>query len=233
MLRADGAPGRVEFRCKAIDPEKNDPTPMAGLGAVQAAERVSEYFSDRASDYQARSTRFPWAWIRARELAAVRSLLGDVAGLDVLELGAGAGFYTRELTHVGAHRIWAVDISAAMLAALPAGRITPVLGDAATIRLDQRFPVLLSIGMLEFVDDPADVLANAADHAEAGARFVILAPQANIPGHLYRRFHRSHGLGIHLFDRSWFETFAPHSGWEVCAVVRVPPFSLVVRLHRV
>src|SRR5262249_33168463 len=233
MLRADGAPGMVELRCKAIDPEKNDPTPMAGLGAVQAAARVSESFSGRASDYQAHSTRFPWAWIRARDLAAVRSLLGVVAGLDVLELGAGAGFYTRELTHGGARRIWAVDISAAMLAALPVGRITPVLGDAATIRLDRRFPVLLSTGMLEFVDDPAAVLANAADHAEAGARFVILAPQTNILGRFYRRFHRNHGIDIRLFDRAWFETIAPRSGWQARAVARVPPFSLVVRLHRV
>ena len=49
------------------------------------------------SEYQARSTRFPWAWIRAREFTAVRSRLGNVAGLDVLGLGAGAGFYTREM----------------------------------------------------------------------------------------------------------------------------------------
>jgi SAM-dependent methyltransferase len=206
---------------------------MRGLGAVRPALRVREYFSARAPDYHARSTRFPWAWIRSRESTVVQLLLGEVAGLDVLELGAGAGFYTRELTRRGARQIWAVDISGAMLAALPAGRITPVLGDAATIGLDRRFPVVLSTGMLEFVDDPAAVLANAAHHAETGARFVILAPQANILGHLYRRFHRSHGIGIHLFDRTWFETFAPSSGWHVRAMARVPPFSLVVRLHRV
>jgi SAM-dependent methyltransferase len=198
---------------------------------VQATDRVSEYFSGRASDYQARSARFPWAWIRSRELTGVGSLLGDIAGLEVLELGAGAGFYTRELARRGARQIWAVDISDAMLAALPTNRIKPVLGDAATIRLERRFPVLLSTGMLEFVDDPAAVLANAAQHAEAGARFVILAPQANIPGHLYRRFHRSHGIDIHLFDRNWFETFAPRSSWQVRAIAPVAPFSLVVRLH--
>jgi hypothetical protein len=66
------------------------------LDAVQAPDPVGDYFSGRASDYQAHSTRFPLAWIRARELTAVRSLLGNIAGLDVLERGAGAGFYTRE-----------------------------------------------------------------------------------------------------------------------------------------
>jgi SAM-dependent methyltransferase len=200
---------------------------------VQARDQVSDYFSGRASDYQARSTRFPWVWIRSRELTRVASLLGDIAGLDVLELGAGAGFYTRELTRRGARQVWAVDISSAMLAALPADRITPVLGDAATIRLDRRFQVLLSTGMLEFVDDPVAVLANAAHHAEAGARFVILAPQASILGRLYRGFHRSHNIDIRLFDQSWFATFAPRSGWQVRAIASVAPFSLVVRLQRV
>ena len=199
---------------------------------VQAIDRVTEYFSGRASDYQARSTRFPWVWIRARELARVGSFLGDITGLEVLELGAGTGFYTRELTRRGVRQVWAVDISSAMLAALPADRITPVLGDAATVRLDRAFPVLLSTGMLEFVDDAAAVLANAAHHAEIGARFVILAPQATILGHLYRVFHRSHGIDIRLFDQSWFETFAPRSGWQVHTIASVAPFSIVVRLHR-
>jgi SAM-dependent methyltransferase len=161
------------------------------------------------------------------------SMLDDVAGLEVLELGAGAGFYSRELTHRGARQVWAVDISSAMLAALPAGRITPVLGDAATIRLERRFSVLLSTGMLEFVDDPAAVIANAAHHAEPGACFVILAPRASILGQLYRGFHRSHGIDVRLFDRNWFATFAPRSGWQVRTIAQVAPFSLIVRLQRV
>jgi SAM-dependent methyltransferase len=232
VARGERSRRAIQSPCDTIDPDKNESGAMAGPGAVHAAERVSEYFSDRASDYQARSTRFPWAWIRSRELTAVRSLLGDVAGLDVLELGAGAGFYARELARCGARQIWAVDISEAMLAALPAGRITPILGDAATMRLDRCFPVLLSTGMLEFVHDPSAVLANAAHHATPRAHFIILAPQANILGYLYRRFHRAHGIGIHLFDRSWFETIAPRSGWRVHAAARVLPFSLVIRLHR-
>ena len=87
--------------------------------------------------------------------------------------------------------------------------------------------------MLEFVEDPAAVLANAAHHAEAGARFFILAPKANILGQLYRGFYRSHGIDIHLFDRNWFATFAPRSGWEVHAIDSVVSFSVVVRLQHV
>jgi SAM-dependent methyltransferase len=199
----------------------------------QTFSRVGDYFSAQASDYQCRSTRFPWSWTRRREADAVRSLLGDVAGADVLELGAGAGFYTRELMRCGARHVWAVDISAAMLARLPTGPVTAVPGDAVTVRLDRLFPVLLCAGMLEFVPDPLAVLANAARHAEVGARFVVLVPRPNLAGTMYRRFHRAHGFGIHLFDRSWLETAAPQAGWSLSAIVGVRPFSLAARLRRV
>ena len=204
---------------------------MQNSGVGQASSRVADYFSARALDYQSRSSRFPWTWTRKREAHAVRALVGDVAGADVLELGAGAGFYTRELVRGGAGHVWAVDISAAMLASLPRGPITAVHGDAATVRLERRFPVLLCAGMLEFVADPLAVLANAAQHAEAQERFVILVPRSNLVGRMYRRFHRAHGFAIHLFDRAWFETAAPRTGWSMAAAVRVFPFSLAVRLH--
>jgi SAM-dependent methyltransferase len=205
---------------------------MKNCDIVDTSPRVVEYFSALASDYQTGSARFPWAWARAHERAAIRSLLGDIAGADVLELGAGSGFYTRELIRCGAHHVWAVDLSAVMLTALPAGPVTAIVGDAGTVRLERRFPVLLCAGMLEFVPRPAAVLANAAVHAEAGARFILLVPRANVPGHLYRRFHRAHGLSIHLFDREWFAAQTPGSGWRIDTIVRVFPFSLAVRLHR-
>jgi SAM-dependent methyltransferase len=200
--------------------------------ASDASAKVVEYFSQRACDYQTKSLRFPWAWMRAPELAAIRGLLGDVEGGEILELGAGAGFYTRDLVRRGVRHVWAVDMSDAMLAMLPSGPITPVLGDAQTMRLSRRFKLLISTGMLEFVRDASTALANAAYHAEPGACFVLLVPRTSVLGRLYRRFHRAHGLKIHLFDRNWFETNAPRTGWLVRSVVRVPPFSLAVRLVR-
>jgi SAM-dependent methyltransferase len=200
--------------------------------ASDASAKVVAYFSQRACDYQTKSSRLPWALVRAPELAAIRGLLGDVEGAEILELGAGAGFYTRDLVRRGALHIWAVDMSDAMLAMLPSGPITPVLGDAQTMQLSKRFKLLISTGMLEFVRDPSAALANAACHAEPGACFVLLVPRAGVWGRLYRRFHRAHGLRIHLFDRNWFETTAPPTGWLVQSIVRVLPFSLAVRLVR-
>lgn len=163
------------------DPVIDLPRENKSRRAAPGALRVFEYFSQTARDYQSRTACFPWAWLRAREMKEVGRLLGDVSGRDVLELGAGAGFYTRDLIRRGARHVWAIDITAEMLATLPQGPITPVLGDAETVRLKRTFPILLSTGMLEFVRDPAATLANAALLADPNARFVLLVPRANMP----------------------------------------------------
>src|SRR5437870_2253709 len=129
---------------------------MNGLAIM--SEAVDKYFSEQASEYQAKSMRWPWSWLRAREANAIWSLLGDVRGRDVLELGVGAGFYTRALIERGSRRVWAVDISQAMLDTLPAGPLVPVLGAGDIVCLNRRFSALISAGMLEFTDDPVSVL---------------------------------------------------------------------------
>ena len=64
---------------------------MKNCDVVDTSPRVVEYFSALASDYQSGSARFPWAWARAHERAAIRSLLGDIAGADIVIIGENAG----------------------------------------------------------------------------------------------------------------------------------------------
>jgi len=193
---------------------------------------VRTYFDGVAAGYQAASTSLLWGRIRRREQAAVAHLLGDVRGQDVLELGSGAGYYTRVLLDLGARHVWAVDISQAMLDGLPQDRVTPVLGDAAAVDVGRRFATLVSAGMLEFVPEPAAALANAARHAEAGARLVILYPTLGLAGRAYRAFHRRNGIAIRLFAPAEIETLADHSGWRIDDTKVSGPFSASARLIR-
>jgi ubiquinone/menaquinone biosynthesis C-methylase UbiE len=50
-----------------------------------------------------------WRWQRKREQTAIRALLGDVEGLDILDLGCGVGFYTRYCLDLNANEVTAVD----------------------------------------------------------------------------------------------------------------------------
>jgi SAM-dependent methyltransferase len=160
-------------------------------------------------------------------------LLGPVAGRDVLELGCGAGYYTRLLLAEGARHVHAVDFSAPMLSELPKENVTAMHGDAALVDPGRMFDLLLSAGMLEFVPDAEAVLSNAARLAAHGARFALLVPTNSLLGRGYRRFHKGHGFEIRLFDETQLRAIAAGSGWSFDRMCRAGPYSAAVRLTRV
>jgi SAM-dependent methyltransferase len=177
-------------------------------------DRTTEYFNRQAASYQAASTRGLWSWLRARESRAVLALADRVDGAAVLELGCGAGFYTRALLARGAVHVWAVDRAAEMLRALPRDHITPVLGDAATVALGRTFALIVAAGIFEF-SAPARVLANAAAHAAPGGRLVVLYSAPTPAGCAFRAFHAGHGVDVGLYTREEFDAAALASGWRI------------------
>ena len=177
-------------------------------------DQTTEYFNRQAANYHAASSRGPWSWLRSRESRAVLALAGDVDGALVLELGCGAGFYTRALLARGAAHVWAVDRAVEMLRALPRDRITPVLGDAANVPLGRTFALILAAGIFEFVE-PAGVLANAAAHAAPGARLVALYSAPTLAGRALRAFHAGHGVDARLYAREEFDDAALAAGWTI------------------
>ncbi len=194
--------------------------------------QVKTYFDKVASGYQTASKGGLWVRVREQEQRSLMDMLGSVSGHDVLELGCGAGFYTRLLLAEQARHVWAVDLSERMLAELPKDGVTPVQGDAAAVDLGRTFDLMLSAGMLEFVPDPVAALRNAARHAAPGAVLAILHPTSGVTGQAYRWFHRRHGLEIRLFDADMIRRMAADAGWTVAAMAKAGPFSGTVRLTR-
>ncbi len=192
----------------------------------------NHYFDRQATDYNARSESWPWSWLRGRERALVRKFLEAEKPIkSALDLGCGAGFYTRLLLELGAEEVLAVDSSEAMLAHLPRDRVTAWLGDAASEDIEGRFYCIVCAGLLEFVPHPELVLSNARRLATSTSSLVLLLPEAKLQGRLYRLFHRRHGLKISLFDRSDIETLFQKTGWKRKETARVWPFTLVVKLQ--
>jgi ubiquinone/menaquinone biosynthesis C-methylase UbiE len=200
---------------------------------VSVARQVQSYFDKVASGYQRASQNPLWGSVRRYELQALLRMAGPVAGCEVLELGCGAGFYTRLLLAEGARHVHAVDVSERMLAELPRANVTPLHGDAATVDTGRTFALLVSAGMLEFVPDPVAVLRNAARLAAPGAILAILFPTSGLLGRAYRRFHRGHGLEIRLFSELDVRRLAADAGWSVARLERAGPYSACARLERV
>jgi SAM-dependent methyltransferase len=200
-----------------------------GQGASPQLDRATEYFDRQASGYLAASDRLPWRWLRQSESSAVLAMSGPLAGAEVLELGAGAGYYTRAMLDRGAAHVWAVDRSPEMLQQLGSPRITPVLGDVTDVRVPRSFDAILAAGVFEFVASAQDVLLNAARHARVGAWLVVLYSRPSAWGAAFRAFHARHGLDIHLYRREQFDDAAARAGWRAESWQRCGLFCVAAR----
>jgi trans-aconitate methyltransferase len=199
---------------------------------MSTSRRVEAYFTDVAASYNAASKGRVWGLVRRREAAKLLESLGDFRGSDVLELGCGAGYYTRLLLQHGARHVHAVDLSARMIEQLPRDGVTPLVGDATTIDPGRPFKVLVSAGMMEFVPDPRATFVNAARYAEPGAVFAILYPTDTWLGRAYQRFHRRHNLDIALFGAASLARLTHGTGWATAAVTSAGPYSACARFIR-
>jgi SAM-dependent methyltransferase len=149
-------------------------------GASSAAGRA--YWDDAAPAYRAEhggflgsgvpGGRFVWGPEGLDEADA--GLLGDVAGLDVLDLGCGQAQTTRWLAGRGA-RVVGLDVSLGMLR--HAGEDAPPLvqGDAARLPFaGAAFDLVCSAyGGVPFVADGAALVAGVARVLRPGGRFVF------------------------------------------------------------
>ena len=110
---------------------------------------------------------------RIESRALLRSA-GDLAGLNVLDVGCGTGRMTEVLAKHGA-RVTGLDIDAAMLT-LAQGRTSAplVLGNAAALPIrDGAFGLAVAVTLCEFVDDVPAVFAELARVVRPGGRFIV------------------------------------------------------------
>lgn len=191
---------------------------------------ATAFFDKRASVYNCASSRFPWSLQRKRESKIVSGFIGDISGLSALDLGCGAGFYSRLLLSCGAKEVTAVDMSQAMIEHLNSERITGIVGNSETITLSKRFDLVVCAGMMEFTKDPERVFVNARKHVNKG-QMVMLMPRAGCMGMLYRIYHKLHGLNIRLFDLGQVKVLAEKSGWKLVGSRKVFPFTLVLKFE--
>jgi SAM-dependent methyltransferase len=162
---------------------------VAGFATASAEDSVAgnrHWWDDEAADYLAEHgeflghDRFVWGPEGLDEADA--GLLGDVRGLQLLELGCGAAQCARWLTSRGA-RVVASDLSAGMLAqarglaARPGAPRPAGLVQADARRLpfaDDAFDLAFSAyGALPFVADPERVTAEVARVLRPGGRWAF------------------------------------------------------------
>ncbi|MBT4002253.1 MAG: class I SAM-dependent methyltransferase [Chloroflexi bacterium] len=185
------------------------------------------YFDRRASCYQRDSLNWPWSMLRASEAAGIDRMMGDVSGLNLLDLGCGAGYYANLYIDRAPSRLAAVDSSSLMIDQITDKRIECLVADAATAKLNGHFDRIISAGLLEFVDDEHAVLINARRHIHRDGKLIVLIPRKNPAGNIYQLFHKRNGINIRLFELSQFQRLAASCGWSLIDQSNIFPFSIV------
>lgn len=193
---------------------------------------VEEHFSRLAPRYRSLSDRL-WVgwWVRGLETRAVMAAAGDLAGRSVLDLGCGRGHYGAQALRAGARRVVGVDGSGEMVASLPPP-IQGVRADASTLRLSERFDLVICAGLLEFVRAPEEIVSVAWDHLRPGGALVLLVPRRDGLGVWYRRWHATHGVQVRLFGADELRRLGDEGGWSGAPPQRAGPLAQVVRWTR-
>ena len=179
---SEGAEGEQGYAWTAYPVTRRD----AGQPETVRANRA--WWDAEAADYYAEHGEFlgdaelTWGPEGLRESDA--HLLGDLAGMRVLEIGCGGAQGSRWVARQGVAAVVGSDVSAGMLdrarridaaVADPALRLPLVQCDGAALPFpDQAFDVVFTAyGVVPFVADSAGAMGEAARVLRPGGRFVF------------------------------------------------------------
>ena len=188
-----------------------------------------KYFDEVASHYQERSQTGFWNQVRNVERRAVLEALDIKPGERVLDVGCGAGFYSRELVKLGAH-VSGIDSSGPMLDQFRMLKLVAYQGKFESFQFENRFDKVLVAGAGEFISDLKLLLSQLEKVLEPSGRAVILAPRSNLLGVAYKLWHRSHGCEVSLHNYRKVNTFS--SALTTLSIRNLTFLSTLITLQR-
>ena len=112
-------------------------------------KQVEKYFSKVAVNYDKKSNSFPWNILREYERKKILSLVKDKKYSYALELGSGAGYYTKIFLRFS-KKMYVVDLSLRMLDKIKSSKVIKIVGDVERVKLKKKFDLILCFGVLEF-----------------------------------------------------------------------------------
>ena len=135
------------------------------------------YFDDQAVKYLESSDKVFWSFLCKKEKEAILKSLEPFEGMSCIDLGCGAGYYTRLLLAHSPSLLVGVDRSLIMLNQLKHKNILRVNVDIQTVAFRKPFDRVLCAGALEFLDDIDSFLENSKELLAHDGLMTILLPK--------------------------------------------------------
>jgi len=141
--------------------------------------------------------------------ADVMSVIGDLRGGRILDVGCGTGHFSRPLA--AANTVVGLDLSASMLAFARRKGLAPVRALAEALPFaDGRFDVVLATSVLQFITDGGAVVREILRVVKPGGRVIVCTTNAE---------HLAMGL-LRLLERDKYRRFRLYPYREVAGLVR-------------
>lgn len=164
-----------------------------GIDSVFASSRVKAYFFQKKQKQNSIETRFKKIEMRA----VINALPTNLNTLRVLEIGSGAGLYSRALFERNPAELLCLDPHVSTVDFVPelADRFKKI--SLESLNEPKIFDLLLALGVLEFSVHPESFVACMLQHAAPGAQILMLVPKASGPLRLiYSLFHLTNGIRL-------------------------------------
>lgn len=206
-------------------------------GDLDQRERVFKHYAGIGAHYGSAGRRGStidalWSrWVRPREIRIVMAVIDARPGETILDVGCGSGTYAKLLAANG-HLITAVDACAAMVEAVRPVVFSAQVAEIETLALLQQYDLVLCLGVLDFVADPASCLRRLARHAKKQGKVIALVPRRGPRGWYYTIAKLLRGIRVNTFDLDSLDALARTCGLVREASASPLPNSLVVRWRR-
>lgn len=184
------------------------------------------YFDIVAEHYLNNSMKGLWGWFKKKEADAIVGFMNHPR--IVLDIGCGSGYYSNIIKDLFDCHVTCVDISTKMLDNLDRRFQDKICIQAEEFTTENKFDLILCIGMLEFSNDPGKVFSNVSKMLSPDGTFIILIPTKNIIGLLYKIFHKAHGLNIRLYDMKEIDAYASNAKLIMQQIKQIQSFSTII-----
>tara|TARA_Y100001960_G_C14645021_1_gene812879 strand:+ start:562 stop:1155 length:594 start_codon:yes stop_codon:yes gene_type:complete len=188
------------------------------------------YFNQQAEKYLELSDKGFWAFMRKKEREAVIKSLEPFERMKCLDLGCGAGYYTKILLEFSPSLVVGVDRSFNMLNQINQKNIIRVQADIQTVAFSKPFDRVLCAGALEFLEGVGPFLKNVKFFLAKDGLMTILLPKIGVLGFIYKIFHWSHSVRVNLFSHRNLENKLNFYGFKLKEVTCPTPMTYLLKI---
>ena len=186
--------------------------------------KVKEYFSRLKKPY-ASDANWLWRFLRNREKILFYKIVQDLNKQTCLDLGAGSCEYSKILLNMGTEHSVCVDFSSSLMLEEDNPGIEKIPYDVESFETDQKYDLILCLGILEFLDQPKNFIMRLKLFLKPEGKIILLLPISMIASYIYMFSYLLKGIFIHPLTLKKINCFLDSKGFLLEKTVTAGIFS--------